>query len=285
SKNAIAFAANITGKTGLMVSLSCYYTSTTPPVPATVLDQFGSFMVGEAGGCFNDAHIVAVHPVLSGLTDADLQNWSCSVHEIFTAFPSPTFVPLAIARGVTGTGSLSFADGSSGVPYILAKGSGLQPVGLNILKSGPATASIGSDITYTITYGNTGGSAATSVVITDPVPAGTTFVSATGGGTFAAGVVTWNIGTVAAGATGLTVQFTVHIDSGATITNTGYQIAATGVTPVVGPDVITTTGGGPAPTPTPGPARPAPVPTLSFPMLALLGVLLVTAALYVLMRR
>src|SRR5258706_278315 len=38
------------------------------------------------------------------------------------------------------------------------------------------------------------------VVISDTVPANTSFVSATGGGTLAAGVVTWNIGNLAAGA-------------------------------------------------------------------------------------
>ena len=79
--------------------------------------------------------------------------------------------------------------------------------GLTISKSGPPTATTGSNITYTITYGNTGGAAANGVVIRDPVPAGTTFVSATAGGTNVAGVVTWNIGTVNAGVTGQTVSF------------------------------------------------------------------------------
>jgi uncharacterized repeat protein (TIGR01451 family) len=285
--NGIGFAANIPGQTGLFASLSCYYDSVSPQnVP--LLDQFGTFTTsGTSSACFNDAHIVAIHPALAGLVDADLQNWGCSVHEIFTAFPA-SFLPLAIARGITGSGSLTFADGSFGVPYILAKGSGLQAVGLNILKSGPATANVGDNITYTITYGNTGSSDALSTVITDPVPAGTTFVSATGGGTYLAGVVTWNIGTVTHGVTGLTVQFTVHINSGPSVTNTNYQIHATGVTPVVGPDVVTTVPGpSPTATPTPTPTiAPAPtqIPTLSFPMLGLLALALVAAA-FVLMRR
>ena len=198
-------------------------------------------------------HIVAVHPVLAGLTDADLSNWSCSVHEVITAFPS-TFLPLAIANNVTGEGEYAFADGSHGVPYILARGNALQAVGLNILKTGPATAPVPSDITYEITYGNTGAADALNTVITDHVPAGTTFVSADNGGTFAAGDVTWNIGTLAHGTSGLTVHFTVHITAAGAITNTGYSIAATDVTPVVGPDVVTN-GGGPVPTPTAVPPR------------------------------
>ncbi len=120
---------------------------------------------------------------------------------------------------------------------------GLAP-GLTISKAAPATVSSGSNLTYTITYGNTGGAAASSVVINDPLPAGTTFVSATGGGAFASGVVTWNIGTVNAGVTGQTVSFTVNVTAASgSVDNTGYTIQATGVAPIPGPPVFTTIGG------------------------------------------
>src|SRR4029453_239132 len=117
------------GQTGAYITLSCYYTSTPPAVPVPLLPPFATFMVEQAGGCFNNAHIVAIHPALAGSTDATLSNWSCSVHEIFRSFPSGSFIPLAIGRGITGTGSLSFADGSFGVPYILASGGGIVPIG------------------------------------------------------------------------------------------------------------------------------------------------------------
>lgn len=155
---------------------------------------------------------------------------------------------------------------------------GLAP-GLTISKGAPPTVSPGSNLTYTITYGNTGGVAATSVVIKDPVPAGTTFVSATGGGTFAAGVVTWNIGTITAGTSGLTVSFTVNVTAASgSVNNVNYTIEGTGVSPIPGPPVSTTITAGPTPTPTPTPtpAPPpggaaAPVPALSFGMLAFLA--------------
>ncbi|MCX6895667.1 MAG: OmcB family cysteine-rich outer membrane protein [Verrucomicrobia bacterium] len=43
---------------------------------------------------------------------------------------------------------------------------------LAIAKSGPATATLGSDVTYNITVKNTGNTVARNVVVTDPVPAG-----------------------------------------------------------------------------------------------------------------
>ena len=69
----------------------------------------------------------------------------------------------------------------------------------------------GTDLTYQLTVSNAGPSGATSVQVTDPVPAGTTFVSATGGGTESAGVVTWDLGTIANGASA-SVRVTVHVD-------------------------------------------------------------------------
>lgn len=124
---------------------------------------------------------------------------------------------------------------------------------LTVSKAAPATVASGGSLTYTITYSNVGTGPAAAVVITDTVPTGTTFVSATAGGTFAAGVVTWNIGTVAAGASG-SVSFTVTVDAppDSTITNSTYSIAGEGI-PAVGGSPVTTVVGA---------AGPAAIPTL-----------------------
>jgi cysteine-rich repeat protein len=116
------------GQTGAYISLSCYYEDTTPPAAVPLLAPFGVFTVEGNLDCYNDSHIVAVHPALSGSTDATLSNWSCSVHEVFRSFPSSTFLPLAIAENISGVGNLTFADGTNGVPYILASGGGVTPV-------------------------------------------------------------------------------------------------------------------------------------------------------------
>ena len=57
--------------------------------------------------------------------------------------------------------------------------------------SGPATVAAANDFTYTLLITNLGSSAASSVTVTDSLPAGVVFVSASGGGTNKAGTVTW----------------------------------------------------------------------------------------------
>ncbi len=114
-------------------------------------------------------------------------------------------------------------------------------VSFTVTKSGPASVASGSNLTYTINYQNSGVQNALNVVIKDPIPAGTTFVSATDGGTPQGGNVVWNLGTVNAGASG-SVSFTVNVtaSAGSTIINSGYTIESTGVPPVSGPPVSTT---------------------------------------------
>jgi uncharacterized repeat protein (TIGR01451 family) len=60
-----------------------------------------------------------------------------------------------------------------------------------VAKTGPATVAAGGAITYTITVRNLGPDAAMGVLVVDTLPAGAAFVSASGGGTAAGGVVTW----------------------------------------------------------------------------------------------
>ncbi|TDI48065.1 MAG: DUF11 domain-containing protein, partial [Acidobacteria bacterium] len=107
----------------------------------------------------------------------------------------------------------------------------------------PDPVAAGSNITYTISYSNTGGTAATGVVITDTVPVNTTFVSATDGGTESVGVVTWNIGALAAGGSG-SVQMVVQVASpladGTLITNSTYDIDSDLTAPISGVSITTT---------------------------------------------
>ncbi|MCB1888778.1 MAG: IPTL-CTERM sorting domain-containing protein [Rhodocyclaceae bacterium] len=82
--------------------------------------------------------------------------------------------------------------------------------------SSVANGTGGQQITYTIDYANTSAvTQATNVVLTDALPAGTSYASNTGGGSHDAGTpgnVTWNLGTLAGGATG-SVSVTVDVNA------------------------------------------------------------------------
>lgn len=64
----------------------------------------------------------------------------------------------------------------------------------------PGVLRIGLPASFKITVTNKGDAPATNTRVEDNLPSGTTFVSATDGGTFAGGKVTWNVGTLAPGA-------------------------------------------------------------------------------------
>ncbi len=147
----IAFAVNDPTKTGFYYALSCYYDYTAPATNATLvphLTGFGTFMTRNyPNTCFNDAHIVATHPIFTAappLTDAELSNWSCSTHEGFDLWPA-NFVVLAIALT---NGTFTATDGSNGVPYILVRGEGVKVI--STIELGPPTATNNLGTTHTV---------------------------------------------------------------------------------------------------------------------------------------
>ena len=107
--NGINFVAAGPG-TGLYVSLSCYYGESSPDTPVDFLSGIGAFKVADAE-CADAVTVVKpTHPAMAGLSDASLSNWTCSVHEFITTFPT-TFEVLAAA--------IRSSDGEN-VPYIIA---------------------------------------------------------------------------------------------------------------------------------------------------------------------
>ena len=70
---------------------------------------------------------------------------------------------------------------------------------LAVGKTAAATVYATSNLTYHISVTNLGPSSAGSVTVTDALPAGVTFVSASGGGLNNSGVVTWSLGTLSNG--------------------------------------------------------------------------------------
>lgn len=138
-KNGIAFAGAVAGATGAYIDLSCTYDSTTPNTPVPILDglsthgpgQFTAVGEGFYSACATGVNIVAASGPTTGLTDADLSNWGCSVHEAFDSFPSD-YTPLALAPSSSGFPSTYCANDVStgtlacGSPYIMVSGGGVS---------------------------------------------------------------------------------------------------------------------------------------------------------------
>ena len=122
----LAYAGAQAGKTGLYLDLSCLYSDMgggmgTQDVP--IIDGLGFGSATTTGaGCDDGIHIVASAQQLLGITDGDLSNWQCSVHEYFNTWPA-NFVPFGL--DTTAEPLFTAADGSSGAPYILGYGGGL----------------------------------------------------------------------------------------------------------------------------------------------------------------
>ena len=94
---------------------------------------------------------------------------------------------------------------------------------LSISKTADSTEAIpGDTITYTLSVENTGNVTATNLVLQDTLPANTTFVSASDGGSEANGIVTWTLTSLAPGESGdqaVIVRINTPLDSGTTICN------------------------------------------------------------------
>jgi len=120
----------------------------------------------------------------------------------------------------------------------------------DVLSVTPAT------VTWTLSYTLTNGPV-TNAVITDPLPEFLNFVSASNGGTFAAGVITWNLGTLSSSGS---VSFVTTVDPDAPETGPIVNVAtidSNETAPDQGQDSIRVTSESElAGTPTPRPSLP-----------------------------
>jgi hypothetical protein len=120
----------------------------------------------------------------------------------------------------------------------------------DVLSVTPAT------VTWTLSYTLTNGPV-TNAVITDPLPEFLNFVSASNGGTFAAGVITWNLGTLTSSGS---VTFVTTVDPDAPETTPVVNVAtidSNETAPDQGQDSIRVTSESElAGTPTPRPSVP-----------------------------
>jgi uncharacterized repeat protein (TIGR01451 family) len=188
-----------------------------PSVPATYRTCLGS---GKAGG----------DPIVTTYTIKVISAGSSTVSEMIYDFSGSSF-HYNSDEG-TGVGSFSVEAVDPPVPSNLTVSQSDSP--------DPVTA--GDDLTYAITVHNEGSGPAQNVTLSDPIPAGTSFSSATGGGTLGGGTVTWNLGSIAAGGS-TSVTLTVHVDAGRTsdLSNTATVVTTSTETDTGDNDAVETT--------------------------------------------
>jgi uncharacterized repeat protein (TIGR01451 family) len=191
---------------------------------------------------------------------------------------SRTFTLVVEANGASGSVSNTAAvssdatDGNAGNSGSTSSGVTLLPAeaDLEITKTtGSSVAVPGSTVTYTITVTNAGPSDATNVVVSDDLPAGLAFISATPsqGSCNASDPVSCNLGTIINGGSAtITLSAQVTATSG-TISNTASVTSTEGDTD--------TTSSAPIPV---GSAEVAAVPTVSEWGLLMLAMMLAVAA-------
>ncbi len=124
------------------------------------------------------------------------------------------------------TGAASTADSNPANNNSSPVGTSVTPVAdMAIGKTGPASVVASSNYTYSVSITNFGPSSASGVVVTDTLPAGLTFVSASGGGVNSGGSVHWALGSFISGQTS-NLTLMVKAPASGSITNTAKVSSA-----------------------------------------------------------
>ena len=132
-------------------------------------------------------------------------------------------VDLPISTNPTTQGVRLFLNSLFEAPCATAEG--LPQI--TVTKTAPAVADT-SEVTFDLKYINNGPMPALDAVLTNTLPPGVTFVSATDNGSEAGGVVTWQLGNLGEGE-GATVHVTVDLGAPGIYANTGTMSFRAGV--------------------------------------------------------
>ncbi len=197
----------------------------------------------------NGGTLVGNDVLWTGLTVSDSQSISVTFVVTVNQVPSGTVITndyyqavISTTRGVTGATGSAVSTTVFAVPQ------------LSIGKSAPSQVFPSELLTYTIVVSETGMADATGVLVTDTVPANTTFASAGQGGTLVGSDVVWSGQTVTKGSS-FTLTFAVmvgRVPSGTVVTNDAYRVVSSdqGVSTGLGQAVNTLVGLGPVYLPT-----------------------------------
>ena len=184
----------VSGRPGATVTLSITAGTGTLSAPQVVIGaggtatvtltspQPGTVTIGASTA--GDGKLILIDP-----TDPELNSQSTA-----TATPNQLTATLA----VTFQAATPVTPGTPGTPSGPGVTGSAAPR-LTIVKVGPAKAKVLTRVRYRITVTNPGTVAARNVVVTDRIPGGMSFASATRSSSLSKGALTFRLGTVAAG--------------------------------------------------------------------------------------
>ncbi|MFL6257056.1 MAG: beta strand repeat-containing protein [Pyrinomonadaceae bacterium] len=204
-----------------------------------------SLNVSNAGGAATSGTVTVTDTLPAGLTPSTQSGtgWTCgAAGQTITctrsdalaagaSYPAITLVvnvlqtagaSLTNTAAVSGGGQTNTANDSASDPTTVVSSSDLS---LSKTVNNPNPIQ-GQNVTFTLTLTNSGPSNATNVVVTDLLPAGLTFVSATPStGTYTSGTGAWAVASLTSG-TSATLQIVALVSSAGTITNTAEVTAS-----------------------------------------------------------
>jgi uncharacterized repeat protein (TIGR01451 family) len=236
------------------------------PITGTVFidtNRNGRLEPGEVGRSNVKLVLTGTRPGGITVTQRETTSGADGTYSFPDLLPGSYTVSVAVPGGLTPTSPRQLTGipirsgiGSPNNNFGLISGTGATTQGgptpdIGIAKTAPANARAGSTFEYKVTVRNRSNFAATDVEVTDLVPAQLTLVRIPAGATIRNGVVTWNVGTLAAGASKtLTMDVRVNANVTGTITNTA-TVTADNLPPrrdpartqVVGPRPVARTGG------------------------------------------
>ncbi len=186
---------------------SAFGVSVTDPTPS------GLTFVSNSGGC-TGAYPCLLGTLTNGQTVTILSTYATSSASAGSTVVNSASVSSVTADPVPAGNTASFTTTVNG------------SADLAITKNGPVSSSPGTPLVYTITVTNNGPSDAAAVVVTDPTPVGTTFVSNAGACTTP---FPCSLGTMTAGQSKvITATFTTAANfAGTSVTNTAAVSSST----------------------------------------------------------
>jgi uncharacterized repeat protein (TIGR01451 family) len=208
------------GSTNITASSNIVYTiAVTNLGPSTASNIFVSdalptgvaFVSASGGGAVSNN--LVTWPVLAAMASGTTTNFTVTVTAPSNA---GSLTNIASATSITTDPATNNNNGSAATSRVVTTVN--ASADLSVTKTGQTNAAVATNLTYAIGVTNLGPSTATNVIISDTLPAGVSFVSASGGGTLSNNVVNWSIASLALGGTNFTV--TVMTPSNAvTLTN------------------------------------------------------------------